>query len=58
MIESGFENRLAVEVAARPMGNRHRVNDRELVAVPQRAQRREAGCQAERVVERRQLRSL
>ncbi len=56
MIESGLEDRLPVEVAARPMGNRHRVNDRELVAVPQRAERREPGCQAEQVVERRQFR--
>ncbi len=55
-IESGLEDRLAVEVAARAMRDRHRVDDRELAGVPQRPQRRQTRRQAERVVERRRAR--
>ena len=38
------------------MRDRHRVHDGELAVVPERAQRRQAWRQPERVVERRELR--
>ena len=54
-IEARLEDRLAVEVAARAMRDRHRVDHGELVGVPERAQWRQPWRQAERVVERRQI---
>ena len=55
LVDAGFENRLAVEVASRPIRNRHRVQRDELVLLPQLAQRREAGRQAERLGQLDQL---
>ena len=54
-IDAGFENRLAVKMAARAVRDRHGVNHGQLVALPEIAERRKTGRQPERVVERNEV---
>jgi hypothetical protein len=50
-IQPRLQNRLAIEMAAGAVRNRHRMQDDQFSTIPELAQRSEAGCEAEDVVQ-------